>query len=63
MEQIEQDNAIHRFDCNDHNEIYIGPVLVNNMQKETPPQKETILFLVQKGAQCSETNEKSIFQF
>ena len=41
-----------------------GPVLVNDMKSEDPsPQKEPFSFLVQNDAQCSETNEKSIFRF
>ena len=42
---------------------YNGPVLVKNMQIPPSFRSGHIGVLVQKNAQCSETNEKSIFRF
>ena len=45
--------------------IYIGPVLVKDMQTAPPAllKRAISIFLVQIVAQCYKTNEKSIFQF
>ena len=48
-----------------HEILFYGSVLVKDMQSAdlTLPQKEQYHFFVQIAAQCSETNEKSIFIF
>ena len=38
----------------------MGFFLVNDMQSPPPPPRKEPIFFVQKVAQCSKTNEKSI---